>query len=300
VRLLCRGIDPDREAEVTVLDEYISDGAYLSGEAGVLIGAPLAERMGVGVGDTVFLTAVDRHGVRNVLDAPVTGIFDFGYPAIDDNVIYTNLDTAMSLLAMEDEVTKLVVRLAPNTNPHELLPVVRTVLSTELTGRDLVAKPWTAFAQTTVSAVRADSASFWMMLVIIYVLIVLGILNSMSMSIHERTGEIATLRAIGMRKSRVLWLFLAEGISLAVIGAGVAVVLSLPVAAYLGYVGINVGAALPEELPIPFGERFYADFRLWHFLASVGIGALTAVLGGLLPARRAATVNVAHALQGKK
>jgi putative ABC transport system permease protein len=300
VRLLGRAIDPDSEAKVTVLDEYIQDGAYLDERSGVLIGAPLAARMGVQVNDTVFLTAVDRHGVRNVSDAPVVGIFDFGYPAIDENVIYTDLTTAMSLLSLEDEVTKLVVRLAPGAAALDALPAVEDAMVTELSGQDLVVRPWTAFAQTTVSAVQADSTSFWMMLVIVYILIVLGILNSMSMSIHERTGEIATLRAIGMHKSRVLWLFLAEGVALAAIGSGIAILLSLPVAAYLGYVGLDVGAALPEDLPIPFGERFRADFRVWHFLVSAGVGSLAAVVGGLFPARRATTVNVAHALQGKK
>jgi putative ABC transport system permease protein len=57
---------------------------------------------------------------------------------------------------------------------------------------------------------------------------------------------------------------------------------------------------MPEDLPIPFGSTFYADYRLWHYLLSIGIAAATALLGGFIPARRAAKLNIAGAMAGKK
>jgi putative ABC transport system permease protein len=308
VRLLGRGIDPKREARVTVLDDYISRGSYLG--TGVLIGAPIAERMSIEPGGTVFLTAVDSDGVRNVVDARVAGVFDFGYPAIDRNVIYVDLATAQSLLSLQDQVTKIVVRLSPESYtdavPAELSSWAGgDEYSASATGnagdeQGLAVYPWQRFAETTVSAVRADTASFWLMLGILYVLIVLGILNSMSMAIHERTGEIATLRAIGMKKRHVLGLFLSEGIGLALVATAAGILITVPVAAYLQYRGINVGAALPDDLPIPFGERFYAAFRFWHFAVAALVAIGTAVLGSVLPAYRGTRVRMAAALQGKR
>jgi putative ABC transport system permease protein len=300
VRLVGRAIDPVPESRVTVLSDYVSQGEYLDARPGVLVGAPIASRMNLSPGSTVFLKAVDAHGVRNLVDAEVVGIFEYGYPAIDRNVVYTDLDTAGALLSMVDQVTKLVIRLSPGSDVDEMVHTTKTALS-GVGGRDaLEVYPWRRFAETTVSAVRADTSSFWLMLVILYVLIVLGILNSMSMAIHERTGEIATLRAVGMRRNAVLWLFLSEGIGLAVVATVIGVLVSAPVVVYLQYAGIDISAAMPDELPIPFGERFRAAFRVWHFAAAGAIAVVTAILGSVIPAFRATRVNVAAALQGKR
>jgi putative ABC transport system permease protein len=129
---------------------------------------------------------------------------------------------------------------------------------------------------------------------------VLGILNSMSMSVRERTGEIGTLRAIGIRRRRVTVLFLYEALSIAIMAGAISVVLSLPIAGYLQLVGVDVGTALPADLPVPFGETFRADYRLWHYVLSVGVGVLSAAVGAVIPARRAARLNIAEAMSGKR
>jgi putative ABC transport system permease protein len=298
VRMIGRGIDPEAEKNVTILPDYIASGKYLDRSGGLLMGKPMAERIGLSAGDTVILKAVDQEGVQNIIDVTLQGIFDFGYPALDDNVVYTDLANMQSLLAMENEVTKLVIAAKPGVDSSEVIPEIRKMLN-EADGRYDV-RVWRDFAQTTVSAVKGDSNTFWMMLIILYVLIIVGILNSMSMSIQERTGEIATMRAIGMKRRGVLGLFISEGISIALIASAGALILSIPVIFLLGSVGIDISQYMPEDLPIPFGERFYADFRVWQFLVSVGTALLTALAGSLIPSFRAMRINTAQALAGKK
>jgi putative ABC transport system permease protein len=301
VRLLAKGVDARREAGVTVLDEYVTDGAYLSERAGILVGAPVAEKLDLGVGDTVFVSAMDKFSVRNLLDVEVVGIFDFGYPAMDENVVFMDLETASELLSLENEVTRLVLRLDDGLDPRASLEEIASHLRDQATaGAELSVHSWQRFAQTTVQSVRADVSSFYIMLVILYLLTVLGILNSMSMSVRERTGEIGTLRAIGIRRRRIMLLFLFEAVSIALMAAALSVVLSLPIAAYLQFVGVDVGTALPADIPVPFGETFRADYRLWHYLLAIGIGAGSAAVGAVIPARRAARLNIAEAMTGKR
>ena len=298
VRMTARGIDPEAEKNVTILSDYIASGKYIGRSGGLLIGKPMAERIGLSVGDTVLLKAVDQEGVQNILDVKLQGIFDFGYPALDENVVFTDLGIMQSLLAMENEVTKLVITVNPGYDSRNVIPGIKEILKNADDQYDV--RIWRDFAQTTVSAVKGDSNTFWMMLIILYVLIVVGIINSMSMSIQERTGEIATMRAIGMKRRGVLGLFISEGISIAILASAGALVLSIPVIFFLGSVGIDIAQYMPEDLPIPFGKRFYADFRVWQFLVSVGTALLTALAGSLLPSLRAMRTNTAQALAGKK
>jgi ABC-type lipoprotein release transport system permease subunit len=295
--LLARAIDPAVEARVTILHTLIEKGTYLKNGEGVLVGRPLAEKYGLHVGDTVTLTAYtkyssDANAQENLDYATVAGIFFYGYPAIDDNVVYTDLKTASRLLRFSNEATKLVVRLKGGYDPNAVLPEIQS----RLAGTNLKAYPWERFAQVVVSAVTADGSSFGFIFLIIYVLIIIGIRNSMSMSVEERTSEVGTLRAVGMKKRHILLLFLAESVCI----AGVAIVISLVVggvvAALLQFVGFDFGSIMPEDIPIPFGEKFTADFRWFDFGLAILFGSLTAILSGLSPARRAAKLIIAKAM----
>lgn len=293
IYLVGRAIDPASEANTTVLADYIEEGSYLgNGNGDILIGKELATRMGADPGDTVYLVAQDRYGVENFTDIRVAGIFHYGFPPIDKNVVFLDLKSAMRLLDMEDRVTRVVMRLDPPLSPADGTALLA---AHELPGE---AHSWKTFAQATVSAVEADSNTFYVMLVILYLLIVLGLLNSMSMSVHERTREIGTLKAIGMKRRSVVLMLMAESGWLALIAALIAIILSLPLIWYLGSIGIDISAQMPEEIPVPFGEQFYADFKGRHFLFSIAVASLSALIGTLRPAKKAARLMVADAMRG--
>ena len=144
---------------------------------------------------------------------------------------------------------------------------------------------------------EGDTYSFTIMVAVMYLLIVLGILNSMSMSVHERTREIGTIRAIGIRRRQLLTLFALESVWQALIAAAIALVITTPVALWLTHTGVDIASSMPETIPVPFGERFRADFAVWHYLFTVASGILTALAGAVIPARRAGKITVAEAMR---
>mgnify|MGYP001272468320 CR=1 FL=1 len=295
-------IDPRFEPSVGVLGRYVTDGrrpADLAGtdDRGIWIGRPLAEKAGVSVGDSLFLRAVNRHGVENLYDARVVGIFEYGYPALDEQMIYVDLSTATELLDLDGAVTHVVVRLDDGTSVTTGLERVRGAVASTADAGTLEVRPWQDFARTAVSAVESDTHSFILMMIVMYLLIVLGILNSMSMSVHERTREIGTIRAIGMRGRSLLAMFALESVWQAAIATVVALVVTVPIALWLALGGVDIASSMPDTMPIPFGERFRADFAVWHYLFTAASGLLTALLGAIIPARRAAKLTVAEAMR---
>ena len=296
IHLFGTGIDAPHEEGITDLEKYIIEGSYLGQQRGILIGAPVAEKLNLSVGDTVFITAHDRYSVQNLTDLKVIGIFKFGYPFIDNNFIYTDLKSTQELLGLQDEVTRIVLRFDSGFRINLPLRLTREFLE----GGDLNAYGWQEFAKETVSAVQADSGGFWMMLVIMYFLIFLGILNSMSMSIHERTGEIGTLRAIGMKRRTLIQMLLAEGFWTACIATIGGLLLALPFILYLQFTGIYFGDTFTETVPVPFGQSFHTDFKVVHFLVATGIGIAAALIGSIIPARRAAKIPISEAMEGNQ
>jgi putative ABC transport system permease protein len=294
VRTLCRAIDPGPESGVTIIAKNIKEGRYLDAGPGMLIGAPLAKKLGVGVGDTVYVTVRDAYGTENFTDLQVRGIYFFGYPVMDDNLLFMDYRGAASLLGLDDEVTRVVVKLADGFSVEKGLAEIRALLASR---QGIAPYSWQTFAQALVKGVQADIGGAAMMIVIIFVLTILNILNSMTMSIRERTREIGTLRAIGMRSRGIVRMFLYEAIVISLIGAAAAVALGGAGAYYLQHVGVDIAPYMPKDMPFPFGQRFHADYRIYDFLVTIAIGVFTAIVGSFRPASRAARIQVADAMR---
>jgi len=292
VRVLGRGIDPAAETRVTTISSFLTQGSFLSaGKSGILLGASLAAKLGVRAGELVALSATDRYSVQNFIEIPVEGTFRFGIPSLDDNLIFVDLATARQLLSLPGSATRLVVRLKAGISEDSALASLQEILR----GTNMKAYPWQRFAEVVVSATSADIGGFWIILAVIFLLIVIGIVNSMSMTVHERTREIGTLRAIGMRRFQLAFVFLSEAATLALLAAAVGCILGGIFAFYMARVGIDFSKT-SLEMPIPFGHRFNGDYRLPDFLLSSAGCMASALLGSLLPTRRAARLSISRAL----
>jgi putative ABC transport system permease protein len=292
VPVMGRGIDPVPESNITVIKNNIEEGHYIDKEPGILVGKPLAEKLGLKVDDTVYITSYDKYSAPNLIDARVVGIFNYGYPKLDENFIYMDLNTADDLLTMEGRVTKLVLKLHNLDDLNKAMADIKE----HLTSKYLEVYSWERFAEVVISAVKQDGASAVIMAVICFILIILGILNSMSMSVHERTQEIGTLRAIGMKKRTLMSILLFESISIALIASVIALILGFPSAFFLQYIGFDLSMFEAADIPIPFGDSFKADFKWYDFIIAVSAGVFTAVIGSIAPVRKAAGIIISRAM----
>ncbi len=293
VPLLVRAIDPPREKALTVIARAVVAGEYLDGAPGVLIGKPLAERMGVAPGDTVFLSAPDVNGAVNLIDLRVSGIYSLGYPVMDEHMALVDLASAQTMLALPDRVTRLVVRLA------DRVPIDRgeRAVAAALAAAPVQVYPWQRFAETIVAAVRADTGSFSAMLALVFLFAVLNMVNSVAMSVRERVREIGTLRAIGMKRRQAAGLFVLEALLTALGASLVGCLLAGAAAFYLGTVGVDLSHALPADFPVPLASRFLSDYRVIDFVGASAAALATAALAAVPPSRRAARLVVVDALR---
>ena len=112
----------------------------------------------------------------------------------------------------------------------------------------------------------------------------LGILNTMLMSVMERTQEIGILRALGMPKGKIAWMILLEGSLISLgggcLGAGLGAVISLNMAS----VGIDLGtaaAALPDSLPI--NTTIFPNYHSSMSIGAIGLSLGMACIGSFIP-----------------
>lgn len=294
-----RGVDPEGADKVGTLRAQIKQGTWFADDGALLLGSGLAKKLGVKVGDQVFLTALDRYGVRNLVDGKVGAIFTSGFGIFDDGVVFTTLKKAQDTLAMDPEdVTRVVIRFRDINDLNARVAEIATALEAHGLGKatGLRAYPWREFAKTLVDTIESRIKLISSMLTVLVLLVAVGILNSMSMSVQERYQEIGTLRAIGMNRRKMQRLFMAEGFLLGTTG-GLVGLAGAGILAYLGLTyGIDVRGFLPREVPIPLVSVMHPVYSWFDFPMVAVFAGLVATLGSILPARRAGRLVIRDAL----
>jgi putative ABC transport system permease protein len=327
-RTIGRGVSPE-EARVTSLGTKIVSGSMLEpGRAGLLIGKGMAGKLGLKLGDTAYFTALDRRSVRNLGSAPVTGIFEFGYPLMDDYLVLMDIGQARAFLDLGPVATRLVIR---GTDPGDSAALTRRVAAAIAKARPagpaahsgpagpaaqsgpagpaahsgpagtaghsgLAAYEWKTFAESLVSTIETRLRLLGVIIGTLFLLIAAGIFNTMAMNVQERCREIGTLRAIGIRRSALERIFLAEGLAMGLIGCALAAVPAGGLGIWLGFWGIDISGILPRDLPIPFGTVLRASYSAVDVLRALLAGLLAASLGSIIPARQAARLRITDAL----
>jgi ABC-type lipoprotein release transport system permease subunit len=156
-------------------------------------------------------------------------------------------------------------------------------------------EPWQEFADQFYKAMQADRKGMWITLFIIILIVAVGVLNTVLMTVLERTREYGVLRAIGVRPFQVTRLVLYEVALMAILSVVVGSALSLAANYYLSVHGFS----LPE--PIMYGgvefSRMYSEINLRSFTIPAVTVMLSAILVGIFPAIRAARTEPAKAMR---
>jgi putative ABC transport system permease protein len=198
---------------------------------------------------------------------------------------------------MKSEGSHLWVLLLDKTeHTNSVLPSIRglaNVPASAPTNVKLEIVPWYDLADFYSKTANLFSRQVLVVQVIIAVIVGLSILNSMTMSVMERTGDIGTAMAIGTRQSRVLLQFVAEGAAIGLLGALVGVAIAYP----LGYIISAIGIPMPPPPGQSWG--YLGQIRITPDMAAATLGLVfaTALAASLFPAWKASRLNVVDALR---
>jgi putative ABC transport system permease protein len=169
--------------------------------------------------------------------------------------------------------------------------VVRTL--EERLGKGLQVIPWYEAADFYNKTVTLFSRQVLVMKIIIALVVILSISNTMMMNVMERTDEIATAMALGLRRRRVLSRFVIEGVLIGLVGGVIGVGLG-----YLLAIGISeVGIPMPPPPGMArgfVGQILVTTSLVWNALLLAGA---TALIASLYPAWKASRMVIAEALR---
>jgi ABC-type lipoprotein release transport system permease subunit len=287
------GIDPDSVTNDPYREGLVS-GEFLTPDdrEGILIGRPLAAKMGLSVGDQIDLTANTSNGGVSEQVFTIRGIYSTETQAFDNAIVFLPLAKAQAMTQTENHASTIFVLLKDKDQTQAVVNALQSTKYKILT--------WTTMNEVIIQT--ENLANSYMSL---FYLIVLGvtatvIINTLVMAVFERTREIGILAAIGMKGRRIMAMFLAETSILAVGGILLGLVLGVLVVSYLERNGLYVGNMAVGGGGFLIRDMVYAKFSPDGTINVSIMAFIVTLLAGLYPALLAARMEPVEALRAEK
>ena len=287
------GIDPDTDGRVFKIDAYTREGGLEP--QGCLLGANLAADMQLGTGDLVYLTFRDTEGAFVSLGLLVTGIVESLNPAVNASSVFIHLDEAAGALR-----TNGVSEISIRTDAMHRADAYMQTLQERLPGT-FTLQGWREMAADVLAAIEIDTYGMYFFVVFIAVIGMVGIINTMLMSVYEKTREIGTLKALGMTDGEVKALFVIEGMMIGVVGGLAGLAIGALGNWYFVVHGVDITALVGERVDMDIGYRVMGVIRSgWNLAAMVWAFALcvtASALASLYPAAKATKMQPVDCLR---
>ncbi len=293
------GVDPDLEQKITVLQTRMVKGAYLSERVpkGILMGDKLATAIGVDVGTAIVLLTPAADGSTGNDLYTITGTFHTGLDDMDRGLVLMPLASLQQLLRLPPgRIHEVGIKLY---DVNATTPTAATLAAQLAKALPVRVMPWQELAPELADYVQFNRRVTFILFFIFFLSAAMGIVNTMLMSIIERTRELGVLMALGMRPVEVVGLIVMEAASLASASLVLGASLGAPILWYLQVHGLNLGGGRGaiSLAGIVIGPLWHGrpDFAAYT-QAAVGL-AITALVAALYPALRAARFRPAEALR---
>ena len=285
---IAEGIDPAVDPSTRYL--IVVEGALLSADdqKGILLGAGLAANLGVKTGDTIVLLANSPSGGINAVEGHVRGLVSTSMKAFDDSLLRVDIRLARELLRTSGAHVWITTLRDTDMTDKVLRRIVseKSLANFEIT-------PWMKLADFYNKTVELLSRQIAVINLIIGVIIILSISNTMTMSVMERTVEIGTSMALGVRRRRIMRLFLLEGALLGAIGGIVGVTVGYLAATIISYFGIP----MPPAPGMSRGFTAAIMITLEIVRDALLLSLATTLLASLYPSWRASRLVIVDALR---
>lgn len=291
------GVIPRRENAASPIVEKVTDGEWLSDEPSgrIVLGAGLAEDLRVGVGGEVVVVTQAADGSMGNALYTVQGIVKTGSTALDKGAAYLHLRDLQELLVLPDQVHEIQLRAKDTERIEPYAESVRGAV-----GDGALVRPWWTVSPQIHGMMAMQDGSAFMTIGLVLTVSAIGVVNTLLMSVFERTRELGVLKAIGIRPWRMVAMVLLEALFL----AGLSTAIGLAFGGVLDYLliahGIDLSGSMPDgwsAMGMTIDPVLRGAFRwapLGWIVSSVFIVSL---LAALWPAMRAARLQPVESIR---
>ncbi|MCU0338630.1 MAG: ABC transporter permease [Spirosomaceae bacterium] len=278
------GIDYPRENRLYNLDNRLKAGSFqalLTNPKGIVVGANLARKLNVAVGDKVSVTTPTGGN----LTLRVVGIFGFGIGTIDNTRCYTSISSVQEILGKDASyITDIHIKM---TDPLLALPFGQTLRQQF----GVYTEDWATANQAILAGKKIRNVMTFVISMTLLVVAGFGIYNIMNMNVINKLKDIAILKATGFGGKDVVAVFLWQAIIIGILGGLLGLLLGFSISYALSITPFDAGDLLSIK-------TFPVIFKMEYYVMGMAFGVITTILAGYFPSRRAAKIDPVAILRG--
>jgi putative ABC transport system permease protein len=268
----------------------LADGKPLADDEahGVGMSRGLAEKLDLEVGSDLILVSPTVEGQMNAESAEIFFLFNAPEELMNDKFLTVNLELARSLYDTES-ADRLTILLEKDVQATGVKKDLERAFAEK--GLDLDVELWRNLFPSFTKVASMFNIIFTILFTIVFVIVVLSVVNTINMAILERTREVGTLRALGLKRRGVIVMFAVESATLGLLGSLAGLVIT--VAAWIG-----IEVFQPRWMPPMMSREVVLHIYLVpkYFLLATVFLLLLSVMSAAVAARRAARMSIIDAL----
>jgi len=298
------GIDIGADPRVAMLQPKLIAGEWIeSGDKrGILIGDGMARKLKVKVGGKVVLMAGKQGGDSQAQLGRVRGIFDSHVDELDDFLVLSDIALARDFLEGEGGDPRLlpVTRFGVFLEDPDRMAHWKAALKSTVADRRVAVLDWQEMMPDLVQFVVIDDAGNYVFLVLILIMVVFGILNTVLMSVLERTREFGLLRALGLGRYHLLLLVFCESVLLSLLAVVIGWIIGGGTHWWFSRHGLDFSAMMGGSTAIMgtfIDPVIYTELSQGRVIQLTVIVFAATLASGIYPALKAARVTPVQALR---
>ncbi len=293
------GIDPEIEQTVSIVQNYFQEGSLDSLESRgykVVLGEPLARKLGLSLGDKLTLVLPDlRFGLAGPVPTmkrlTVSGLFKVGSD-LDQTQLFLNIEDAKRI-KRQKSIDGLRIKVSDLFDA----PRVLHELILQQADRDLYAYSWMRRHGNLYDAIQMQKTTMFLLLLMLVAVAAFNVVSNLMMTVQDKRSDIAILRTMGASPSSVRRIFILHGVFVGIIGITIGILLGSLVATWLGDIYLFFDARLGLGLMDEYFIQYLPTRVLATDLVVIAVVSfLICLVATIYPATRAATANTIETL----
>jgi ABC-type lipoprotein release transport system permease subunit len=295
-----QAVVPAEERAFSEMDRRLVQGRYLddADRLAGYVGEGLARRLQLELGDRLVLTAQALDSSITQQLVRVVGTFRTGIPEVDQGLVQIPLGTAQQWLGLGHGATAVAVLLHDSWETDGVVARARDLLEPDTA--TIAVLSWRQAMPELDAAVRVDDAGDYVFHAVLFLIVALAIVNTVLMSVLQRTREFGVIRALGLRRRDSAALVTLETLLLAGVSGVVGVALGLAVTWGLFRHGVDFTRFMGDQFTAAgtiIDPVFIPQFRFIQIVQSLAFIVVIGLLASLYPAWRATRIEITEAMK---
>jgi ABC-type lipoprotein release transport system permease subunit len=285
------GIDPQSKANEPFVTG-ITSGSFITADdsSGVVVSQLIADKLKMKAGDSINLLVNTSNGDVVTQDFIIRGLYTTHTPSYDESTILIPLAKAQVITSTQNHASTIFILLKDRNQTDAVAAAIK--------GTGYQVKTWSEMNQLMIDTENLADSFMIIIYLIVLAITATVIVNTLIMSVFERTREIGILSALGWKSRDIMTLFMTEATMLSVGGIAFGIILGRLICLYFEKVGIGFGN-MGLRNGFLLGDRLYAVFAGSDVVYLSIIAFIVTMLASLYPAFLAAHLEPIDALHGK-